>query len=54
MLSDTAIRKAKQAEKPYKMADERGLHVLVRPTGAKLFQVRYGLPPILRTPGLAL
>ena len=41
MLSDTAIRKAKLAEKSYKITDERGLHLLVQPTGAKLFQVRY-------------
>lgn len=41
MLSDTAIRKAKPAVKSYKMPDERGLHLLVRPTGAKLWQLRY-------------
>ena len=41
MLSDAAIRKAKLAEKSYKITDERGLHLLVRPTGAKLFQFRY-------------
>lgn len=41
MLSDTAIRKAKPAEKAYKLSDERGLQLVVRPTGAKLWQLRY-------------
>lgn len=41
MLSDSAIRKAKPAERQYKLPDERGLHLLVRPTGSKLWQVRY-------------
>ena len=41
MLTDAAIRKAKPAPKPYKLTDERGLHLLVRPTGGKLWQLRY-------------
>lgn len=41
MLSDSSIRKAKPAERQYKLPDERGLHLLVRPTGSKLWQVRY-------------
>lgn len=41
MLTDTAIRKAKPAEKAYKLTDARGLHLLVRPTGGKLWQLRY-------------
>lgn len=32
-LTDTAIRNAKPAEKPYKLADEKGLYVLVNATG---------------------
>ncbi|MDO8906842.1 integrase arm-type DNA-binding domain-containing protein [Hydrogenophaga sp.] len=41
MLTDTAIRKAKQADKAFKLSDDRGLHLLVRPTGGKLWQLRY-------------
>lgn len=33
MLTDTAIRAAKAAEKPYKLADERGLYLHIKPTG---------------------
>jgi hypothetical protein len=32
-LSDTAIRNAKPKEKPYKLADEKGLYLLVKPAG---------------------
>jgi len=35
-LSDTAIRQAKPQAKPYKMADEGGLFLLVQPISAKL------------------
>lgn len=41
MLSDTEIRKAKPSDKPYKLTDERGLHLLVQPNGSKLWQLRY-------------
>ena len=41
MLTDTAIKKARAGAKPYKMPDERGLHLLVQTTGAKLWQLRY-------------
>ncbi len=40
-LSDVAIRKAKPAAKPYKMADGRGLFLLVKPTGSKLWRWKY-------------
>lgn len=33
MLSDTAVRNAKTAAKPYKMADEKGLYLLVNAAG---------------------
>ena len=35
-LTDTAIRKAKPAEKPVKLSDVRGLYLLVSRTGAEL------------------
>ena len=41
MLTDTAIKKARAGVKPFKMPDERGLHLLVQTTGAKLWQLRY-------------
>ncbi len=41
MLTVTAIQKAQATDKQYRMADERGLVLLVRPNGAKLWQLRY-------------
>lgn len=41
MLSDTKIRSAKAAAAQYRLVDERGLHLLVRPNGSKLWQFRY-------------
>lgn len=41
MLSDTKIRTAKAATAQYRLADDRGLHLLVRPNGSKLWQLRY-------------
>jgi integrase len=40
-LTDTAIRKAKRAEKPKKLFDERGLFLLISPTGGKLWRFKY-------------
>jgi len=40
-LSEFAIRKAKPKEKPHRMSDGGGLHLLVQPGGAKLWQMRY-------------
>ena len=36
MLTDIAIKGAKPREKPYKLADEGGLFMLVTPKGAPL------------------
>jgi len=41
MLTDLQVRSAKATEKDYKLSDGRGLHLLVRSNGAKLWQVRY-------------
>ena len=41
MLTVTAITKAKPTEKQYRLADERGLVLLVRPNGSKLWQLRF-------------
>lgn len=40
-LTDAALRKAKRREKPYKISDERGLYVEVRPNGGKWWRLRY-------------
>ena len=40
-LSAAAVRSAKPAAKPYKMADERGLYLLIQPKGGKLWRFDY-------------
>ena len=41
MLTDTQIRKAKPAEKPFKLTDGGGLHLYVSAAGGKLWRMRY-------------
>lgn len=41
MLTDTTIRKIKPGEKPTKLADEKGLFLLVTPAGGKLWRMKY-------------
>ena len=41
MLTYIAIDKAKPAEKPYKLSDGGGLHLLIQPAGSKLWRFRY-------------
>lgn len=40
-LTDMQIRKAKAAEKPYKLTDGGGLHLAVSPAGGKVWRLRY-------------
>lgn len=40
-LSDTKVRTVKAKDKPFKLADERGLFLLVQPTGGKLWRLKY-------------
>jgi len=40
-LTDTAIRKAKPGDKPFKLFDERGLFLLVTPSGGKWWRFKY-------------
>src|SRR3546814_7084508 len=47
-LTDTAIRKAKPKDKPYKVSDSGGLYLLVNPTGSKLWRVKYRLHGVER------
>ena len=40
-LSDARIRTLKPAEKPYKVFDFEGLYLLVKPSGARLWHLKY-------------
>jgi len=40
-LTDTAIRNAKPGPKPKKLFDERGLFILLQPSGGKLWRLKY-------------
>lgn len=40
-LTDTAIRSAKPTDKPVKLADEKGLFLLVHPNGSKYWRQKY-------------
>jgi integrase len=40
-LTATAIKNAKPTNKPYKLADEKGLHLLVAPSGGMLWRFKY-------------
>lgn len=42
-LTDAKVRKAKPKENPYKLCDEGGLRLLIRPTGVKVWQYPYTL-----------
>ncbi|WP_260583926.1 tyrosine-type recombinase/integrase [Sphingopyxis sp. PET50] len=48
VLTDTAIRKAKPKDKPYKVADSQGLYLLVNPRGSKLWRVKYRINGVER------
>ncbi len=43
MLNDTQCRSAKPKDKPYKLADEKGLYLEVKPTGVKAWRYRFKL-----------
>ncbi len=40
-LTDTAVRNAKPAEKAQKLADEKGLFLLINPNGTKYWRQKY-------------
>ena len=40
-LTETKLRSARPRERPYKLFDQRGLFLLVTPTGARLWRFRY-------------
>ncbi len=41
LLSDAKIRAAKPSSKPFSLSDGDGLHLVIRPTGKKCWQLRY-------------
>lgn len=43
MLTEVAIRALKPTDKPYKRSDEKGLYMLVSPTGSKLWRWKFRL-----------
>ena len=40
-LTDTTCKNAKPKEKPYKLADDKGLYLLVNPNGSKYFRLKF-------------
>lgn len=40
-LTEVAIRKARPDDKPRKLADERGLYLLINPSGSRLWRLKY-------------
>jgi hypothetical protein len=40
-LTDTQVRAAKILDKRYKLADARGLYLLVKPNGSRLRRFKY-------------
>jgi integrase len=49
MLTDQAIRSAKPRETPYKLADGKGLTLLIKPNGSKLWRFRYRFEGVEKT-----
>ncbi len=44
MLTPSAVKNARGRAAPYRLADERGLSLLVQPNGAKWWRFRYRRP----------
>lgn len=40
-LTDIALRNAKPEDKPYKLTDEKGLYLLVTPSGGRLWKLKF-------------
>ena len=54
MLTPSAVANAKPQAKPYKLTDERGMYLLIQPTGARLFRFNYRRPGTGKRNTLAL
>lgn len=53
-LTDLAVRKAKPRDKAYRLSDERGLYLLVRPDGARWWRLDFTLAGRRRTMSLGV
>ncbi|ENG5960962.1 DUF4102 domain-containing protein, partial [Salmonella enterica] len=40
-LTDTAIRKPRPTDTPFKLGDSAGLYLLIKPNGSKLWYMKY-------------
>ncbi|WP_408585887.1 Arm DNA-binding domain-containing protein [Novosphingobium sp.] len=40
-LTELQVKSAKPADRPYKLADGGGLHLLVQPNGSRLWRLKY-------------
>jgi integrase len=40
-LTDTSVRASKPKERPYKLSDGQGLHLLINPNGSRLWRLKY-------------
>lgn len=49
MLTDTAIRAAKSQAKPYKLSDGGGLSLVVKPSGSRLWRLKYRMNGVEKT-----
>ncbi len=47
-LTNAAIRNAKPREKPYKVADSKGLYLQINPGGSKLRRLKYRINGVER------
>jgi integrase len=54
MLTPSAVQNAKPQAKPYKLVDERGMYLLVRPDGARWWRLDYRRPGIGKRNTLSL
>jgi integrase len=54
MLTDQAIRSAKPGEKPYRITDGRGLFLLIKPNGGKLWRYNYRFNGLQKTLALGV
>ena len=43
MLTDTKCRTAKPKDKPYKLSDDKGLYLEVKPNGVRAWRYRFEL-----------
>ena len=48
-LTDTAIRNSKPKDKPLRLADERGLYLLINPNGSRWWRFDYRFQGIRKT-----